>query len=575
MTNHYGAGACRDLLKINAQARSDMTVGASRDILRPVGRSLGAGMILSNDIGGARRMQAINGKIILALCIAAWFILYGFFLPPSLGGTDTYFFKDAGANLALGHGFTSVLTFGNPTFTPQIYTHYPPIYGLLFAAFSVLFGIGPLQDTLYNLATATLAAWFAFLVLSRRKQGEGMGAYEIAILALTCLSVPTGFYGADVERPDALGLAAALGALLVLSDRPAASKYFLAFLVAGLAFEISPVCGVLAVAGLGTSWLSHRTHMDANKVPLWRLVALSVASFCVVPVLVQGTTMAFDPTTARRLVGVILGTDTQRNTGGGYLLALLQGDLRTFLSAYGIATYEQAAQYAKLAIVAAAILGYSAWRIVATRSWRGIEGILPVLAVGILPVILVPYQSNYAGIAAGFILMLFATVVDPPDQRTGGATRLAIVLAYAGIFLVSAPTLVRTLLVQAQLGPSFQRMTETLTRLKNEPEFQGKMIAVPPEKYLLFKQMGFNVVNWYTPYLSAEVRQQIPLYALSYTGTGNPMQPGYPPWWVAKDYKVLFEPQLPQIPTMFGFPLSHSSVTWEVSIYEAQHSEAD
>jgi hypothetical protein len=520
-------------------------------------------------------MRVVNGKFLLIVSVAAWFVLYGFFLAPTLGGTDTYIFKDAGANLALGRGFTTILTFGNPTLTPRLYTSYPPIYGLIFSAFSDLFGIGPRQDTLYNLMAMTLAAVVAFLAFRRRWADHGMAVYGAVILALTCLSIPMGFYGADPERPDAMGLAIALGALLSLPERPTASRYFFAFLLAGLAFEISPVNGVLAVAGLGTFWLSRRTSADASAVPLWRLALIAAAGFCVMPVLVGGVMAAIDPTSLRRLAGVILGTDTERNTGGGYLLALLHGDVRTYLSGYGIATYEQAAQYVKLAMVCVAILGYSTWRILWSRSFRGFESLLAVMAVGILPVILVPYQSFYAGIAAGFILVLFAMVVETPDKLARRGAGFAIIAAYAGFIVISMPTLGRSLLIQAQLGPSLQRTTETLARLKQEPEFQDKVIAVPPSAYLLFKEMGFNVVNWYSPYFTADIRRDVPFYALSYAGTGDPLRPAYPPWWDAKNYKTLFEPELPQIPTLFGFPLSRSSITWEVSIYQARSPGGD
>ena len=64
-----------------------------------------------------------------------WVIIDGYLIPPTFGGTDIYYFKDPGINLAEGLGFTSRFTFGNPTFEYSVYSQYPPLYPLLFGIF--------------------------------------------------------------------------------------------------------------------------------------------------------------------------------------------------------------------------------------------------------------------------------------------------------------------------------------------------------------------------------------------------------------------------------------------------------
>lgn len=503
-------------------------------------------------------------KVLLATSILLWFLLNGLLLAPGLGGTDIYFFKDAGANLALGRGLTSVLTFGNPTFDPRVNAHYPPVYGIAFAAFCKLFGIGPLQNTLHNLTIATVTTTCAYLAFRQESRGGDHRIYDAAILALTCAAMPMAFYGAEADRPDAMGLAAAICALLAASATSALSRYFLAFLLAGFAFETSPICGVFAVAGLGILWLSRTDPKARRLASLRQLIPVAAAGFIICPVLFQGILAAFDPSSAERLIGVILGTNTDNSTGGGYLLALLHGNFRLFLSAYRITTFEHAAQYMKLAVVSAAILGYALLPTTRKRAVRDTVVILLIIAIGLLPVLLVPYQSNYAGVSAGFTLILFSIVIASKDR----AGRFAVIIAYMGIVAASAPTTARELLYRTHLGASLDRMTATLLQLEARPELHGETIAVSPESYMLFKQLGYDVVVWSSPVLTEETRSKIPLYAFAYNGSGNPMQPRYPDWWQARDYKLLFEPQLPQTVKVFGIPVSRSSVTWEVAIYE-------
>jgi hypothetical protein len=94
------------------------------------------------------------------LCGAEWFFVDAFILPPNFGGTDIYYFKDAGINFAQGLGFVTRVTFGNPTFEYQAYSQYPPLYPLLFGVFVELFGISTLTNQVFN-SLAPRAIWQA------------------------------------------------------------------------------------------------------------------------------------------------------------------------------------------------------------------------------------------------------------------------------------------------------------------------------------------------------------------------------------------------------------------------------
>lgn len=509
----------------------------------------------------------------LALGIGGWFLVYGVLLAPPLGETDTYFYKDAGANLALGHGFVSLATFGNPTFEPKIYAQYPPLHGLAYAGFSTLFGVGPRENMLFNLTVAAITMLAAYLVLSRWDREDGFRLYRPALVLLSIAAIPLAFCGIAGDRPDSLGLAAGISALLALAEKRTLKRYFAAAFLAGLALEISPINGVLAAAAIAAVWLSAWVDLDRRdeRIALWRLAPVALAGSLICPLLVTGTLLALDPTWLQRFGSVAGGSASPAagNWGGGYFLALVKGGATLFLSAFEVRQLGHAVYYATLLAAWLAALGYGLWHAVSKRSLRGLAAILPVLAVGTLPLIFFPYQSRYVGVAAGVVLALFS-VAAPRDAATRKAGQIAIIAGFAGMVAINAPFLARDLVYQAYLGPSLQRMTATLARLKQAGAFRGKIIAVSPDLYMLFKEEGLDVVNWFEPcLLDPQLRRKIGVYAFAYGGTGDPLRPWHPDWWNAADFKPIFVPSLPQQVTFLGLR-SNSSITWEAALYEAR-----
>lgn len=518
----------------------------------------------------------MKDKWLLGLGVSAWFLVYGVLLAPPLGETDTYFYKDAGANLALGHGFVSVATFGNPTFEPKIYAQYPPLHGLAYAAFSTLFGVGPRENVLFNLTVAAVTMLVTYFLLRRWDHERGFRLYRPALLLLSIAAVPLAFSGIAGDRPDALGLAAGIAALLTLAEKRSLKRYFMAAFLAGLALEISPINGVLAAAGIAVVWLSAWVGPDrqSERIALWRLAPVALAGSLICPVLVTGTLLALDPTWLERFLNNAGGSTSPAagNWGGGYVLALIQGKISLFLSAFEVRQLGHAVYYATLLAACLASLGYGLWYAASRHSVRGLFAILLVVAVGALPLLFFPYQSRYVGVAAGVVLALFS-VVAPRDAATRKAGQLAIITGFCAMVAINAPFLARDLVYQAYLGPSLERMTATLTQLKERGVFKGKIIAVSPDLYMLFKELGLDVVNWYGPCLfDPQLRSNIALYAFAYGGTGDPLRPWHPDWWDAADYKQIFVPQLPQQVKFLGLH-SNSSITWEATLYESRGVE--
>lgn len=517
----------------------------------------------------------MKDRWLLALGIVAWFLLYGVILAPPLGETDTYFFKDAGANLALGHGFVSLATFGNPTLAPKLYAHYPPLQGLAYAGFSALFGVGPRENMLFNLTVAAVTTLLAFLALRRLADPEGLRFYRPMLCLLTIAALPMAFSGVAGDRPDALGLAASIATLLALSASPSLARYFFASILAGIALEISPISAALTVAAVAAFWISRSMAAVDQPVSLWCLTPVSLLGFLLCPVLVTSVMLWLDPSWLERFRSVSTGEGVPTGTmvGGGVLIALLHGHVGRFLDAYEIVQPAHAVYYVSLLAVWLAVIGYTLWYTVSTRSSRALWPSLLIIAVGALPLLLVPYQSRYAGIASGISLILFSVIVAPHGAVQRKAAQLAIIVGFFGMVATNAPFLARDLVYQAYLGPSLARMTATIDRLKQQGVFQDKIVAVSPDLYMLFKESGLNIVNWYSPaFFDPALRRKVTFYAFAYEGTRDPLRPWHPDWWNADHFTPIFVPQLPQQVSFLGLR-SNSSITWEAALYERRGAE--
>src|SRR5689334_769102 len=116
--------------------------------------------ILPEQNGPALRRWSVLACGFLAL---SWFAIDGLLLPPALGGTDFYYFKDPSLNLATGLGFVTRFTFGSPGLADQLYAMYPPIYPLLFGLFAKLFGISAQTNQMFNSALGIALGAAGFL----------------------------------------------------------------------------------------------------------------------------------------------------------------------------------------------------------------------------------------------------------------------------------------------------------------------------------------------------------------------------------------------------------------------------
>jgi len=484
--------------------------------------------------------------------LAVWALL-----PPELGAVDSGFFKEPGANLALGQGMTAAFGFGNPTAEPHLYAGYPPGLPLLYGGYVWLAGLGPSANAFFELALEAVIVLLAYRLLSRAFEGSpGWQAWALAILML--LALPARYTLSQGDRPDAAGLALAL---LALFPGVGTSRRLLgAALLAGLAMTFSLFCGLLAVAGIALRWV---LAPHDRRPAFWRTAALGALG-CLLPLtLAVAVLTAIDPSYAARFVAFVSSTTTEvgGDSSGWWQVFIRKSD--------GLEYQLDAARPAIALIGGTLLLAMARARIGSTRAFLAL-GLLWATVVFSLAV--VPWNKLYAGLAAGLLLPALAVAL-PASVWSAPRPRAVLLLALLLLLLPRLPLEGYRRVVQAGLGPSYERMTAFLAGhpLEDRTGDGAIWIAVDPQLYFLVKPLGHRVfVSNFWQVGPADFTPLLDYVALAYGAGGAPQAPRLPTWWSAIEPQLepLYRPDLPQFVTLFGQRLSNSSYSWEAELWQ-------
>lgn len=89
-------------------------------------------------------------------CVIAWGAVF-LLLPPSLGGTDVYLFRDPACNFLAGKGFRTASFEHSHSFQPVLFSIYTPGSLWVFMLFAKIFGCGVIIAKIYPLLWSLLA----------------------------------------------------------------------------------------------------------------------------------------------------------------------------------------------------------------------------------------------------------------------------------------------------------------------------------------------------------------------------------------------------------------------------------
>jgi hypothetical protein len=496
--------------------------------------------------------------------VAGWFVVDGLLLPPAFGGTDFYYFKDAAINLASGLGFVSRFTFGNPTFDDRVFAIYPPVYALLFALFVKVAGVSAATNQAFNAALGIVLGLAGFLAV--RPLLDRVTSRRISVLSavLFAIAIAANFFLPGPDRPDGLGVSLGLFALVVLGQSSSPYRDVMAGMLGGATLLVSPFAGIWTLVAVGAV-VYERRGISWSSIKDALLVALGVAAVLVAAL---GVFAVFLPGWFSAFFGVLTGATTSNETGGGYFIALLRGDLRTWLSAFPLGDPNYFVDLSKLLIVAIALIVAVTANGLRFGMRRPDWAMLILLGMSSLCVLTSPYQPNYLAMTSALLLAAAACVAlgAPPAARRAYAA--AILVGFALICLMSVPQRARDMVIRVASYGSMKRALADIDGVRQRLVSPDQLIAVSPSNYILWREKGLRpLTTTYSGLADPKNRERLLYGAAAYAGSGNPLQPHRPSWLTEPEYKLVLQPNLPQYASVLGLHVSRSSTTWESAIY--------
>jgi hypothetical protein len=480
---------------------------------------------------------------------------------PLPGNVDTFAFKDAAANLALGRGFTTAFNFGNPTAAALVYAGHPPAYAFLSGLWFSLFGVSVASNTWFEELLRVLlivVLWVAIAptVAPGRR-------WLLALLLL--LGLPAAVGGLAHDRPDVLAVIVAVTALLPCARRHGVARAALAALLAGLALTVSPLAGILATLGLVLQWLV----AGPERPRFWTMAALGLPGLLLPMALVILAVLPIDPTYPERLIAFLRdgggAAAGQENVGAGFVSLLFRDPgalLGKILASF--TTLHHWMNLAVLVAVAAVVL----WACVAVPAPGRVRAAALAMLALLLFLCLVAFGWNrgYPVVFAVFLVPLYARALLPAERSAWPLAALALAI------VVSGPLTLLGLVNRASMADSLPRMELWLAehRLADITGDGRVTVALDPAAHLMLRAQGYDALVWWQPTITKEeLLARTDAFAFGFNGTGDPLRAGYPAWWDERQGERLYRPELPQVPKVLGYALSRSSKTWEVELWRA------
>ncbi len=499
-----------------------------------------------------------------AVFAAGWFVLDGLLVPPAFGGTDFYYFKDSAINLASGLGFVSRFTFGNPTFDDRVFAIYPPVYALLFALFVKLAGVSAATNQAFNAALGIVLGLAGFLAMKPLLDRPTSRRGSVLSAGLFAMAIAANFFLPGPDRPDGLGVSLGLFALVVLTHSSSRHREVFAGMLGGATLLVSPFAGIWTLVAVAAV-VFERHGISWSAIKKGTLAATGVAGVLVGAL---GVFAVFLPGWFSAFFGVLTGATTSNETGGGYFLALLKGDLRTWLSAFPLGDPNYFVDLAKLVIVAIALIVAVTMNGLRFGLKKPDWAMLILLGMSSLCVLTSPYQPNYLAMTSALLLGAAACVALGAPRAARRAYAAAILGGFALICLMSAPQRARDMVIRVASYGSMKRALADIDGVRQKLTSSDQLIAVSPSNYILWRERGLRpLTTTYSGLADPKNRERLLYVAAAFPGSGNPLQPHRPSWLTEPEYELVLQPNLPQYASIFGLHVSRSSNSWESAIY--------
>lgn len=511
-----------------------------------------------------------------AICVlpVLWIVLSNTIFGPAFGGTDVYFFKDPAINWAGGTGFTSIMTYGNLTFEPELYATYPPIHHILYGLFFRTFGFSLESNQFLNsvIEAGVLAVILGAIVSCSTKHRLAPSWVLLCCFALA-IALPNGVIGGGPDRPDRLSFIFLALATITLRKNFTEFTLIAAALFASLAFLTSPITGGISVLAIGAIWASR----SDKRPPFFRCLLIGGFTFFILPVALVAILAQFHPEIIERFVIVLTGTGAETATGIGYFRELLAGNPSRWLEGLNLGSPMHILRF--MQPVGAVVIGVV---YVLTLRLPPVAGVLATILIVLLvgaPVLLAPYEANYWGISAGAVLMTALAIgqqspANSPQLKPQHSAYAAIPLVLA-VWLVfpGYPDAIRSAAVRintkGEIGKSAPGL-EILKSFSNHKDRPGNgIIGTNNELIVLMKMNRLNVIDANFPKLiEPESREDMDILALHYASSGDINTSRKTRWWGPGEYTSIYTPPNGEKTAIIpGLHYSKSRQSWEFEIF--------
>jgi hypothetical protein len=448
--------------------------------------------------------------LFVALCGVVWLIVLAQ-LPPNLGGTDVYLFRDAAWNWLEGRGFATASFEHSSSFTPVLYSSYTPGTQWVFAGIGKLVGTGPGLVRVYGFLFALIADLVALCAGLRFLPA---GWPRRVFLALVGISLPFGFAMPLVDRPEPVSFAVLVLLCLAMRLRVGVASAALAGLLGGLGFLCEPFAGVLAVLLIG-GWLLLAGVGSGGRLGGFALQAIVAALFFVLPVAI--TAQAFyrlDPQSLQRFwhQATAAGVNRQANYSASDLSPAGSGAPAEAPTSTAtghpspLKKYREALAFHRglgpihelaLAGFAAIALVWAGLLLLARGPWQSRCALLLAgLACLVFPVVAFPLQGNYLTLTGLLLPVLLAA--DWASARRSLREPLVIPALLAISALATLPSSGIDVLMGWESRASHAlaaRQAALLQKHIEEHPLHGKVVLVPATHYYLYKDAVGNIYN--------------------------------------------------------------------------------
>jgi hypothetical protein len=414
----------------------------------------------------------------------------------------------------------------------------------------------------FNTLIDLLLGGLGLLALRPALEPIGRGPRLVLTAAVGIVSVAVGFFGPAYDRPDGLAAALGMAALLCGLRNPSRTAAIAAGCLCALALFTSPFVGAWTclLVLLGIVACANGRSLSTARSVLWVSVGgatVSVVGLCLIAGLLPGWFAGFS--------GVATGADTHNETGGGYFLALLKGDWRTWASGLPYSWHGHDLTLIQLALVMGVLIGRI---LLVDREEGAVRRLAPLVIIAPLCLVTSPYQTHYPPAAAALLVIAWICIEQRHRVALPRGVSWALLCGFAALSITVLPARAVDFLIRLGTHGSLDRSSAFLREHHAALSDQKRLVAVSPSVYMLWREAGLHpLITIYTGFARPNDRSKVDFVALAYPGSGNLLKPQTPSFVTDLEYVEVVRPSLPQAATLFGHHLSNSSQTWDTAIF--------